>query len=173
MDTLTPQRPIGSGYGEKTSAREVISGIDLTGKTAVVTGGSVGMGLEIVKTLAGAGAAVSVPARSIKKAQEALRNIRNAQAIQIEKMDLMDPASIDRFAENFLQNGRPLHLLINNAGDDRPAGSRRAEKCVTIFNKRAGGLSADGAAVARAHAGARRAGGVCVVAGAPARRGRF
>lgn len=107
------QQPTGSGFNAKSTTNEVIKGIDLTGKTAIVTGGNTGIGLETVKTLAGAGAVVIVPARDIEKAKRNLNGIAN---IIIEKMDLMQPDSIDAFAERFLKSNQPLHLLINNAG---------------------------------------------------------
>ncbi|WP_241498997.1 SDR family NAD(P)-dependent oxidoreductase [Rufibacter ruber] len=54
-----------------------------------------------------------VPARDIEKAK---RNLEGIAHVELAAMDLMDPNSIDAFAENFLASGRPLHLLINNAG---------------------------------------------------------
>ncbi|MCL2509718.1 MAG: SDR family NAD(P)-dependent oxidoreductase [Methanomassiliicoccaceae archaeon] len=110
---MTEQAPIGSGFGESTTAGEIIKGIDLSGKNAIVTGGSAGMGLEIVKVLAGAGANVLVPVRNADKAKEALGGIPN---VETDAMDLMDPSSIDGFAERFLSKNKPLHILINNAG---------------------------------------------------------
>lgn len=107
------QRPIYSGFTAKSTSTEVINGIDLTGKIAIVTGGNTGIGLETAKTLANAGATVIVPARDIEKARKNLAGIAN---IGITAMNLMEPASIDAFAEQFLASGRPLHLLINNAG---------------------------------------------------------
>ena len=107
------QHPIGSGYHAGTNAGEVINGVDLNGKTVIVTGGNTGIGLETVKTLSKAGARVIVPARNVLKAKENLREIAN---VEIEEMDLMDPKSIDAFAQKFLASGRPLDLLINNAG---------------------------------------------------------
>jgi NAD(P)-dependent dehydrogenase (short-subunit alcohol dehydrogenase family) len=107
------QKPIGSGFNATSTSKEVIKGIDLTGKTAIVTGGYAGIGLETTKTLSSAGATVIVPARDIEKAKKSLEGIPN---IELETMDLMNPASIDRFAEKFLITNRPLHLLINNAG---------------------------------------------------------
>jgi len=107
------QQPVGSGFNAKSTAADVIKGINLTGKTAIVTGGNTGIGLETSKTLAAAGATVIVPARDVEKAKRNLDGIAN---IEIEAMDLMDPASIDAFAQKFLASGRPLHLLINNAG---------------------------------------------------------
>jgi NAD(P)-dependent dehydrogenase (short-subunit alcohol dehydrogenase family) len=107
------QKPTGSGFNATSTAGDVIKGIDLTGKIAMVTGGNTGIGLETTKTLAAAGATVIVPARDTEKAKRNLAGIAN---VELETMDLMDPASIDIFAEKFLASGRPLHLLINNAG---------------------------------------------------------
>ena len=62
---VTSQRKIGSGFGRDSTAAQVIAGIDLTGRTAIVTGGYSGLGLETVRALASAGAAVVVPARPL------------------------------------------------------------------------------------------------------------
>jgi len=107
------QRPINSGFNAQSTAEEVISGINLSGKTAIVTGGYAGIGLETVKTLTEAGASVIVPARDLEKAGKNLSGLNN---IEIEKLDLMDPQSISNFAVRFLDSGRKLDLLINNAG---------------------------------------------------------
>ncbi len=107
------QKRLGSGFNSKTTADEVIAGIDLTGKNAVVTGGNTGIELETTRVLAEAGATVIVPARDVEKAKKNLQHISN---VEIEPMDLIDTTSIDLFAERFLASGRPLHLLINNAG---------------------------------------------------------
>lgn len=107
------QKPLGSGFNATSTTSDVIQGIDLTGKLAIVTGGNTGIGLETVKTLANAGATVIVPTRDIEKATKNLQGVAN---VEIEEMDLMDPDSIDRFSRKFLAAGRPLHLLINNAG---------------------------------------------------------
>lgn len=107
------QQPLGTGYNAATTASEVIKGIDLSGKIAIVTGGNTGIGLETTKVLATAGATVIVPARDLEKAKKNLDGIAN---VELESMNLTDPDAIDAFAEKFLQSGRPLHLLINNAG---------------------------------------------------------
>lgn len=107
------QQPIGSGFNANSTSNDVIKGIDLKGKIAIVTGGNTGIGLETVKTLSDAGATVIVPARDIRKAKENLRGISN---VEIEALDLLDPDAIDTFAKKILTSGRPLHLLINNAG---------------------------------------------------------
>ncbi|GAA0549518.1 SDR family NAD(P)-dependent oxidoreductase [Chitinophaga japonensis] len=107
------QQPLRSGFSATSTAADVISGIDLHGKTAIVTGGYAGIGLETVKTLVNAGAAVWVPARDPEKAA---KNLRGVQNVTVRTMDLMDPDSINQFADECLAAGQPLHLLINNAG---------------------------------------------------------
>jgi NAD(P)-dependent dehydrogenase (short-subunit alcohol dehydrogenase family) len=107
------QKPIGSGFGYRSTASDVIEGIDLTGKTAIITGGHSGIGLETVKTFVMAGAKVIVPARDVRKAEKNLSGLGN---VHIRQMDLMDPGSIDLLADDFLATGEPLHMLINNAG---------------------------------------------------------
>lgn len=110
---MTRQLPIGSGFGISATAGEVISGVDLSGKTAIVTGGYSGLGRETVRALLLAGARVIVPARDLTRAREALKDL---PAVQIEPMDLLDPSSIDAFASRFLASGGFLHILVNNAG---------------------------------------------------------
>ncbi|TDO22607.1 SDR family NAD(P)-dependent oxidoreductase [Pedobacter duraquae] len=107
------QLPLGTGFNAASTASDVIKGIDLTGKIVIVTGGNTGIGLETTKALAGAGATVIVPARDLEKAKKNLQGLEN---VELESMDLMDPESIDAFAARFIASGRPLHLLINNAG---------------------------------------------------------
>lgn len=111
MTTL--QQPIGSGFGITSTAADVIHGIDLRGKIAVVTGGYSGLGRETARVLGGAGARVIIPARDVPRATAALAVV---PGVEVEAMDLLDPASIDSFAERFLADAQPLHLLVNNAG---------------------------------------------------------
>src|SRR5258708_24884022 len=109
----TIQKPINSGYGEGTTAREVVRNLGLDGATAVVTGGYTGVGLETTRALAAAGATVIVPARTPDKARAALSGMVR---VEIESLDLGDPTSIDAFAARFSASRRPLHILVNNAG---------------------------------------------------------
>ncbi|SDW22443.1 oxidoreductase [Paenibacillus sp. CF384] len=111
--TMTPQKPILSGFDSHTTAREVLIGQDLTGKIVIVTGGYSGVGLETTKALAEAGATVIVPARTPEKARASIIGIPR---VELEELDLIDPASIDAFASRFLASGRQLDILINNAG---------------------------------------------------------
>ncbi|MEZ5984965.1 MAG: SDR family NAD(P)-dependent oxidoreductase [Hyphomonas sp.] len=108
------QAPIGSGFHAKSTAAEVIAGIDLSGKNAVVTGGYSGIGLETVRALASAGARVTVPARRLDTAEAALAHV--AGDIEIAAMDLADLASIEKFTREYDETGRGLDILINNAG---------------------------------------------------------
>lgn len=107
------QQPLHSGFNADSTAQEIISGIDLTGKTVIITGGYAGIGLETTKVLTSAGAHVIIPARDIEKA---MKNLSGMENIEPERMDLMDPESIDAFADRFIASGRKLDLLINNAG---------------------------------------------------------
>lgn len=113
MEQNQRQQALGSGYSDASTATELIKGIDLTGKIAIVTGGNTGIGLETTTVLAGAGATVIVPVRNVDKSRKNLEGIAN---VEIAPMDLMDSESITNFAKHFLASCRPLHLLINNAG---------------------------------------------------------
>ncbi|WP_420819763.1 oxidoreductase [Paenibacillus monticola] len=112
-DEITKQAPLNSGFGPQTTAAEALGGRDLSGKIAIVTGGYSGLGLETSRVLAEAGATVIVPVRTLEKARASLAGIPR---IEMEILDLLDPASIDAFAQRFLDSGRPLHILINSAG---------------------------------------------------------
>jgi NAD(P)-dependent dehydrogenase (short-subunit alcohol dehydrogenase family) len=107
------QRPLGSGFGRTSTAREVLAGIDLTGRNYIVTGGYSGIGLETVRALAEAGASVTVPARAPDAARTALAGLAN---VEVAEMDLADLASVRAFAKSWRESGRPLHGLVNNAG---------------------------------------------------------
>ncbi len=110
----TPQTPIQSGFSSASTSVDVIRGINLVGKVAIVTGGYAGLGLEAARTLASAGARVIVPARDMARAAKAVAEVGGG--IEIQPMDLSDPQSIDAFARRFIASGLPLHILINSAG---------------------------------------------------------
>ena len=109
----TPQTPLVSPFGYRSTAAEVIAGIDLSGKTALVTGGYSGLGLETVRALAGVGAAVIVGARRPDVAAADLAEVTGD--VTILELDLSDPASIDAFAARVAERTPALHILINNA----------------------------------------------------------
>jgi len=109
----TEQKPIDSAFGETSTAKEVISGIDLDGKTAIVTGGHSGIGLETTKALSQAGATVIVGSRDVAKAKQTLAGVNGVSVIEL---DLSEPASVDAFADEFRKSFKACDLLINNAG---------------------------------------------------------
>lgn len=109
----TPQAPIDSPFGYRSTALEVVQGIDLAGKTAFVTGGYSGLGTEVVRALAAAGARVLVGARRVDKAAADLADV--AGAIEIIALDLSDPASIEGCAAEVAQRTDRLHIVIDNA----------------------------------------------------------
>jgi NAD(P)-dependent dehydrogenase (short-subunit alcohol dehydrogenase family) len=104
------QTPLGSAFGAASTAQEVVRGHDLTGKTALVTGGYSGIGVETSRALKEAGAHVIVPVRDRAKAARTLEGLD----VEIEDLDLARPSSIDALADRL--RGRPLHILINSAG---------------------------------------------------------
>ncbi|MFD5073908.1 SDR family NAD(P)-dependent oxidoreductase [Streptomyces sp. NPDC058371] len=109
----TAQHKIGSGFGARSTADDVLHGIDLTGKLALVTGGYSGLGLETTRSLTKAGAHVVVPARRVAVAEEALADI---DGVEVDELDLGDLDSVRAFAERFLASDRTLDIVINNAG---------------------------------------------------------
>ncbi|GAA4591049.1 SDR family NAD(P)-dependent oxidoreductase [Planotetraspora phitsanulokensis] len=112
MSTL--QTPIpDSPFDAASTAEDVIEGVDLTGKIAIVTGGHSGIGLETTRVLRQAGAQVVVPVRHPERAARALEGI---DGVEIAKLDLIDPSSVDTFAGAFLASGRPLHIFVGSAG---------------------------------------------------------
>lgn len=107
----TQQAPIGSGFGADTTASEVLEGVDVAGRLAIVTGGYSGLGLEITRALTAAGATVIVPARRPGAAQEAVAGT----GAEVGELDLADLDSVAAFAQRFLDTGRVIDLVINNA----------------------------------------------------------
>jgi NAD(P)-dependent dehydrogenase (short-subunit alcohol dehydrogenase family) len=108
---MSAQHKIGSGFGHDSTADDVLAGIDLTGKLAIVTGGYSGLGLETTKALAKAGAHVVVPARRPDVAREAL-----GELAEVDELDLGSLESVEAFAERFLASGRSVDIVIDNAG---------------------------------------------------------
>jgi NAD(P)-dependent dehydrogenase (short-subunit alcohol dehydrogenase family) len=89
------------------------------GKLAVVTGATGGLGYETALALAGAGAEVLVAGRNAEKGSAAITTIKRvapSAKVRFEKLDLASLASVRAFAATLVANGRPLDLLINNAG---------------------------------------------------------
>ena len=96
-------------FGFHTTADEVVAGVDLSGKRAVVTGGASGIGIPTARALARAGADVTLAVRNTDAAQALATEI----GADVRRLDLADLASVEAFARDW---DGPLHLLINNAG---------------------------------------------------------
>ncbi|AKJ09539.1 oxidoreductase [Streptomyces incarnatus] len=109
----TAQHKIGSGFGATSTAEDVLQGIDLTGRLALVTGGYSGIGLETTRALAGAGAHVVVPARRPATAEQALSAV---PGVELDELDLGDLESVRGFSERFLASGRDIDMVIDSAG---------------------------------------------------------
>ncbi|AHH20479.1 putative oxidoreductase, SDR family [Nocardia nova SH22a] len=92
---------------------------DSTGKLAVVTGGSDGVGLGLATRLAAAGAEVVLPVRNPAKGETAIAKIRDRYpdaAISLRDLDLSSLSSVADLADRLTDEGRPIHILVNNAG---------------------------------------------------------
>lgn len=105
-------------FGHDTTTDEVLAGIDLTGRLALVTGASGGLGAETARALASKGAHVVLTARDLAKADATAQAIRDSTgaAVEVEELELDSLASIRAFAERFLAAHDALHILVNNAG---------------------------------------------------------
>ena len=112
--SVSDQVPTQSDFHAKSTGSEVLAEIDLAGKTAIVTGGYSGIGLETVRGLSSKGASVIVPVRSIGKAEENLAGIEDD--VTTAPMDLADIGFVQAFADTMLGSLSRLDLLINNAG---------------------------------------------------------
>ncbi|HEY1822241.1 MAG TPA: SDR family NAD(P)-dependent oxidoreductase [Trebonia sp.] len=103
-------------FGPTSTAADVIAGVDLTGKRAIVTGASSGIGQETARVLAGAGAEVTLAVRDIAAGEMAAAEIAGSaagQGVRVARLDLADRASVGEFAAGW---AGPLHVLVNNAG---------------------------------------------------------
>ncbi|MER7848809.1 oxidoreductase [Kitasatospora sp. NPDC096077] len=111
--TTNDQRPLGSPFSATSTAEAVTAGVDLSGRTAVVTGGSAGLGLETVRALSAAGARVIVPARRPDAARTALRDLDGCEVVP---MDLTDLAGVRAAAARIAGTTDHVDLLFAVAG---------------------------------------------------------
>ncbi|MCW6511719.1 SDR family NAD(P)-dependent oxidoreductase [Lichenifustis flavocetrariae] len=103
-------------FGFRSTAAEVASGIDLTGKRIIITGGAAGIGLQTASVLANAGAEITLAVRRPDAAQSVVEDLRQATgnpAIEVRQLDLSDLRSVQSFVDDWAGS---LHVLINNAG---------------------------------------------------------
>ncbi|PIN22259.1 Dehydrogenases with different specificities (related to short-chain alcohol dehydrogenases) [Handroanthus impetiginosus] len=108
-----------SGFSASSTAEEVTNGIDGSGLTAIVTGASSGIGAETARVLALRGVHVVMGIRNMAAGNEVkktiIKDIPGAK-VDAKELDLSSLASVRKFASDFTSSGRPLNLLINNAG---------------------------------------------------------
>jgi NAD(P)-dependent dehydrogenase (short-subunit alcohol dehydrogenase family) len=103
-------------FGAESTAAEVIEGIDLGGKRAIVTGGASGIGVETARALVSAGAHVTLAVRRTDQGEEVAGDIRSSTGhdeVTVAPLELTDAASVDAFVASW---EGPLHILVNNAG---------------------------------------------------------
>jgi NAD(P)-dependent dehydrogenase (short-subunit alcohol dehydrogenase family) len=113
-----PQTQIESRFGKKSTAEEVLQGVNLEGKLAVITGATAGIGKATARALARAGATVVIAGRNPQMLDRARADISSESAqqrVHAFALDLMSIASVDGFAEKVLALNRPVDILINNA----------------------------------------------------------
>jgi len=103
-------------FDAHSTADQVVEGVDLHGRTAVVTGGASGIGVETARSLARAGAAVTLAVRDTAAGDRAAEDIVGTtgnDSVEVAYVDLVDLASVRAFASSWQG---PLHLLVDNAG---------------------------------------------------------
>jgi NAD(P)-dependent dehydrogenase (short-subunit alcohol dehydrogenase family) len=121
-----PARPDGvpvSAFNSSSTAEEVTRGLDLTGKTAMVTGATSGLGLETLRVLALRGAHVVATGRTRQRAAEACATVAAGRSTPVA-MDLENWDSVVAAAGTIAALGRPLDILICNAGIMAPPALR-------------------------------------------------
>ncbi|MFP5068746.1 SDR family NAD(P)-dependent oxidoreductase [Pseudonocardia nantongensis] len=114
--TRSPSHPAVAAPDACPTADEVLAGVDLTGRRAVVTGATTGVGLATAHALAGAGAEVTLAVRDADAgalARSAIVDATGNEQIRVGELDLADQRSIARFVR--LWDG-PLHMLVHAAG---------------------------------------------------------
>jgi NAD(P)-dependent dehydrogenase (short-subunit alcohol dehydrogenase family) len=113
---MTVSTPITTPFTAESTAAEVVVGIDLTGRRAIVTGGASGIGIETARALAGAGAEVTLAVRNVEAGERTADDIAGttgSKQVLVARLDLADQASVAAFAAAW---DGPLDILINNAG---------------------------------------------------------
>src|SRR5262245_53632767 len=105
-------------FGAESTTDEVLDGIDLTGRWALVTGASAGLGVETARALAAHGASVILGVRDLEKGEAASSPVRDAAKgeVELRRVDLADLASVRAFTDAVAADLDELHLLIANAG---------------------------------------------------------
>lgn len=121
-------------FGRQSTTDDVLAGLDLTGKTILVTGVSAGLGVETTRALVSRGAKVIGTARDLAKARKALVHAWVDRAsIELVELDLADLASVRRASDKLRLEGQPLDLVIANAGVMAPPFRLTADGFETQF----------------------------------------
>jgi NAD(P)-dependent dehydrogenase (short-subunit alcohol dehydrogenase family) len=110
-----PAARLTTPFGFHTTALEVVRGVDLSGKRAIVTGASSGLGVETARALASAGAEVTLAVRDLEAGRRAAEDVAastGSRRLRVERLELTDRASIAALAARW---EGPLHILVNNA----------------------------------------------------------
>jgi NAD(P)-dependent dehydrogenase (short-subunit alcohol dehydrogenase family) len=112
---MTDSSLISRPFTARSTAAEVLAGVDLTGRRAVVTGGSSGIGVETARALAGAGADVTIAVRNQIAGEETAADIAatTGREIAVALLDLSDQRSVSAFVRAW---SGPVHILVANAG---------------------------------------------------------
>jgi NAD(P)-dependent dehydrogenase (short-subunit alcohol dehydrogenase family) len=113
---MTVETMIKTPFGHDATAAEVVEGVDLAGKRAIVTGAASGIGVETARALASAGAAVTLAVRNTGDGEKLAKEIRSGTGndeVAVAPLELVDFASIDAFVAAW---DGPLDILVNNAG---------------------------------------------------------
>ena len=108
-----------NSFTERTTAAEVVEGVDLTEKVAVVTGATSGLGYETARCLASQGCHVVMGCRDVRVGRGKIEKIRKTTPdakLTILQLDLSQKESVRHFAEEFISLQLPLHILVLNAG---------------------------------------------------------
>ena len=103
-------------FGAESTAAEVVAGVDLTGRRAIVTGASSGIGVETARALASAGAEVTLAVRNVEAGERTAAEITATtgnRRVLVTRLDVADQASVAAFVAGWQG---PLHILVNNAG---------------------------------------------------------
>lgn len=107
------QAAIHSEFNASSTATQVLAGLNLIGKIAIITGGHSGLGYESTKALAAKGVKVIVGARDVKAAQEKLSNVPN---VIVKELDLSNLESVKNFSNDIMSSKIRVDILLLNAG---------------------------------------------------------
>jgi NAD(P)-dependent dehydrogenase (short-subunit alcohol dehydrogenase family) len=112
---MTDSTLISTPFTARSTAAEVVAGVDLTGRRAIVTGGASGIGIETARALAGAGADVTIAVRDQIAGEKTAADVAGTtgREIAVAPLDLSDQSSVSAFVRAW---SGPVHILVDNAG---------------------------------------------------------